>query len=274
MESGCWVKFRSLLTTKLKKKTNKDSRECSSTMNILWKHLAGSFPFIFSRVWQLAALWVRTPCCLPNLCQPLVFLQLQNCFLLFLKFLLLLFNQLLLEDMAVAEMTHANRFCFLAVGSELLFVTRLLGGLITWALVWLTVRRIRRGLLEGNLQDTLCWSSEVAAGQTTTAPGGRLFPQSRDSSHLREKEYAVAHPFKGLCWWALSPPGWRRSVQWHNYPDPSHGCSGLPPGYLRGCQSALWVTLCCSPQNLVGVGTITGTTAMARIFVIRKTCSY
>lgn len=101
--------------------------------------------------------------------------------------------------MAVAEMTHANRFCFPATGSELLFVTRLLGGLITWALVWLTVRRIQRGLLEGNLQDALCWSSEVAAGQTTTAPGGRLFPQSRDSSHLREKEYAVAHPFKGLC---------------------------------------------------------------------------
>ena len=158
---GVWMlgKIQEPSDYKVKKTTNKDSIECSNTMNILWKHLTDSFPFIFSRVWQLAALWVCKSCCPLSLCQPLVFLQLQNCFLLFLKFLLLLFNQLLLEDMAVAEMTHANRFCFPAAGSELLFVTRLLGGLITWALVWLTIRRIWRGLLERNLQDALCWSS-------------------------------------------------------------------------------------------------------------------
>lgn len=89
--------------------------------------------------------------CPPSLRQPLVFLQLQNCFLLFLKFLLLLLNQLLLENMAVVEMTHANGFCFLNAGSELLIAARLLGGLDIQGLVQFIVRCVQRDILEGNL---------------------------------------------------------------------------------------------------------------------------
>lgn len=57
------------------------------------------------------------------------------------------------------------------------FVTRLLGGLITWALVWLTVRRDPEGPFGGEPEDALKGLlSEVAAGQTTTGPQREAFP--------------------------------------------------------------------------------------------------
>lgn len=177
-------------------------------------------------------------CSPPSLCQPLAFLQLQNCFVLLLKFLLLLLNQLLLEHMAIVEMTYANGFCFLAGGSELLIAVRLLGGFNIQGLVRLIIRGVQKHILQGNLQGTLCWSSQVGARHTMIALWGRLFPQKGHRSHLREKEKVLELSYLKDC---------AAEIQLHlvsivlfngtTARHPSQSCLWSCPGYLTGYQS-------------------------------------
>ena len=158
-------------------------------VDILWKHLPGSRGSLPSGVCQRAALRFRGGrgplCCPPGLRQPLAFLQLQDGFLLLLKLLLLLFDQLLLEDVAVVEVTPADGFCFPARGSELLVGARLLGGLDPRGLGALIVTCVRRDMLEGNLQVALRCCPRVGAGVAISAPRGRPRRHLRERSRLR-----------------------------------------------------------------------------------------
>lgn len=185
-----------------------------------------------------------TLCCPPSLRQPLAFLQLQNCFVLLLKFLLLLLNQLLLEDMAIVKMTHANGFCFLAGGSELLIAVRLLGGLNIQGLVRLIVRGVQRDILQGNWQGALCGSSQVGARHTIIALRGRLFPQKGHGSHLREKEKVLELSYLKDCAAEIQLPLvsivlFNGTTAWH----PSQSCLCSWPGYIIGHQSSPWEPL-------------------------------
>lgn len=165
-------------------------------MDILWKHLATSFRLFF-RIWKEAALCAGhccgKLCCPPCLCQSLLFLQIQNYFLLLLQFFLLFLNQLLLEDMAVMETTYTDGFFFLATDCELLSAA------IIQELVLHIVRCVHKDILAGNLQVALYWSFQRGAGHIIPSPWWRFFPQrGYKGHHLKKTDFFVV----SFSYWA------------------------------------------------------------------------